>query len=144
MRKAVFWLLFAAAGAFAQGPIQIPATPEVNAERAKGIVDALRQQLDHLNPANSGRRTPVRLQGSPALKPGVCAAPLLHAVPPGTADGMTVFPPSGSGRESGDTMKVPAPACDEHLFTNGRAVTPLPALRSEPRTAVPIPRPGTE
>lgn len=115
MRKVACCFLFASALALAQDNV---------AEQA------LRQRLEKLsliNPPAPPLHTQIRLQNAPVAKPGVCAIPLLHVVPPGTADRMTVAKPPAPIRENGDTVKVPAPPCDEKLFTNGPAVTPAPA-----------------
>ena len=56
----------------------------------------------------------IRLAPTAVVAPsGICAIPLLNAIPPGTSDKMHVVnPPAPS---SGDTVQVPAPACGEAL-----------------------------
>ena len=90
------------------------------------MVDALSQKLAHLNPVNPPGPQMVRLQNAPVVKPGVCAIPLLRVIPPGTTDKMTSVRPPVRPREDGGTVKVPAPACEAHLFTNGPLITPAP------------------
>jgi hypothetical protein len=149
MRKAGCYLLLACAAAFGQAPPETaaPGTPaqnptalDANAERAKALAEAFRSRLDRMNLVNPPGGSQIRLQGAPVFKPSVCAIPLLNVVPPGTKDRMTVVQPPNPVREDGGTVKVPAPACDEHLFTNGPSVTPVPVLPAEPPAPGAVPK----
>jgi hypothetical protein len=138
MRKAVCCLFLACAAAFGQStPAQNPNAMDENAERAKSAVEALRQKMEHLNQVNApGPQKFLLPQGAPVFRPRVCAIPLLRVIPPGTTDKMTFVRPPVQPRENSDTVKVPAPACDARLFTNGPAITSAPVpgiLRPAPR-----------
>ncbi len=138
MRKAGCCLVLACVAAFGQGaPAQAPTAQSPglasDADWIKATAEFLRRRIEPLNLVNPPGPQLVRLQGAPVSKPGVCAIPLLHVVPPGTTDKMTVAHPPNRAREDGGTVKVSAPACDEHLFTNGPSLTPAPAPRVEPQ-----------
>ena len=129
MRKAACGLLFATAMAFAQTPsAPNPAALDANADQAKAMVDALRSKLDHLSLVNPPGPQLLRLPSAPLVKPSVCAVPLLRVIPPGTSDKMTTVRPPVQPREYAGTVKVPAPACDARLFTNGAPITLAPAV----------------
>jgi hypothetical protein len=118
MRIVACCLLFACAG-FAQNTPETP-TPDKTAQ-IKAMVEAFKQRIEHLNlvnPQNLKLPAPFRLQGAPAFKPTLCAIPLLHVIPPGTRDRIPTLQPPAHARETGDTVKVPAPACDESAFRN--------------------------
>ncbi len=57
------------------------------------------------------------LAGPVTLPANVCAIPLLGVIPTGTTDKMPVIEPQGMVLR-GDTVQVPAPACDAAFFTN--------------------------
>jgi len=57
------------------------------------------------------------LAGPVAATPKVCSIPLVRVVPPGTNEKMPVIKPQGRVLAS-DTVQVPAPACDDAIFTN--------------------------
>jgi hypothetical protein len=121
MRKSICCLLFACAAAFAQKAPETPApeTQDDKTAQVKAMVEAFKQRLDRLNLVNP-RTTPapLRLQGAPAFKTTVCAIPLLNVIPPGTRDRIPTAQPPAHPRETGDTVKVPAPACDDAAFRN--------------------------
>ncbi len=121
MRNLACCLLLASTAAFAQN------APD------NAAAEALKRRLEQLNLVNPPNR-PKPLELARPLVPKVCAIPLLSVHPPGTRDKMpTVNPPQPGVRQSGDTVKVPAPACDDNLFTN------LPQLRIAPVNPVPAP-----
>ncbi len=106
MRKAIWCLSLACAAAFAQS------TPD------NAAVEALKKRLLSMNlltpPAGP---KPILLAGPSTPQSKVCSIPLLRVNPPGTNDTMRAIRPPSQGLK-GDTVKVPAPACDEALFTN--------------------------
>jgi hypothetical protein len=81
--------------------------------------EALKNRLSTMNLFNpkSTRPKPVGIAGAPA--PKICSIPLLNVIPPGRVDTLMIHkPPANSAHSRGDTVEVPAPACNEALFTN--------------------------
>jgi hypothetical protein len=67
--------------------------------------------------AAAGARKPVEI--AQATAPKICSIPLLNFKPSGTFDTqMTHKPPAAAVPSRGDTVQVPAPACNQALFTN--------------------------
>ena len=125
MRKATCCLLFASAAAFAQNAPATPAPDKTaqddKAAPIKAMVDAFRERMERLNlvnPLKLNLPAPYRLQGAPAFKFTVCAIPLLNVVPLGTRDRIPAIKPPAHPRQTGDTVKVPAPACEQSAFRN--------------------------
>jgi hypothetical protein len=78
-------------------------------------IDTLKRRLLSMNLLNPAGPKPIMLAG-PRTTPKVCAIPLLRVIPPGATARMPVVKPTVHPREL--TVQVPAPACDETLFTN--------------------------
>jgi len=92
------------------------------------MVEAFRQRIKHLNPVRLlNLPTAYRLQGTPIISPTVCAIPLLNVTPPGTSDRIPIIMPPAPSRQTGDTVKVPAPACNDSAFRS------LPQLQVAPQ-----------
>ena len=122
-------LLLASAAALAQNApektVPAPILPEQNAAPAnplldsaqwKAAMDEWKQKMARVNLPNL--QNPYQLQGAPVFKPAVCAIPLLNVVPPGTRDKMPAVQPPANPRENRDTVRVPAPACENGAFRN--------------------------
>jgi hypothetical protein len=105
MRNAILCFLLTCAAVFGQSASDNAAN------------DALRKRILGMNLINPPGRIVLAgplsgfLAGPPA-PPKVCAIPLLRVIPPVTVDKMPVMKPQGKAL-AGDTVQVPAPACDE-------------------------------
>ena len=102
MRNSVLCFFFTCAVVFGQS------TPD------NAAVDALKKRLLSMNLLNPATPKPMMF-AVPVTTPKVCAIPLLRVIPPGATDKMPVVKPMVNPREL--TVQVPAPACDEALFT---------------------------
>jgi hypothetical protein len=107
MRKTTYCLVLTCAAAFAQS------TPD------NAAIEALKKRLLSMNLLNPPGPKPIVLAGPVTQQAKVCAIPLLRVIPPGTSDKMPAIKPPSQVLK-GDTVQVPAPACDEALFTNNK------------------------
>jgi len=105
MRKAICCFFLTCAATFAQS------APD------NAALDALKKRLLSMNLLNPPGPKPLALAGPVTPQSKVCSIPLLRVIPPGTSDKMPALKPP-SKVLTGDTVQVPAPACDEPLFTN--------------------------
>ena len=103
MRNSVLCLFFTCAVGFGQSTSD------------NSAVDALKKRILSMNLVYPQAPKPIMLAG-PMTTPKVCAIPLLRVIPLGATDKMPVVKPMVNPREL--TVQVPAPACDEALFTN--------------------------
>jgi hypothetical protein len=79
-------------------------------------VDALKKRILSMNLFVYPQAPKPFMLAGPMTTPKICAIPLLRVVPPGATYKMPVVKPMVNPREL--TVQVPAPACDEALFTN--------------------------
>jgi hypothetical protein len=108
MRKAIWCFFLTCAASFAQS------TPD------NAALEALKKRLLSMNLLNPpGVPKPIVLAGPMTPQSKVCSIPLLRVIPPGTSDKMPAIKPPNKVLK-GDTVQVPAPACDEALFTNNK------------------------
>jgi hypothetical protein len=107
MRNAVLCVLLTCAAVFGQS------APDNVAK------DSLRKRILGMNLVNPPKRIVLAGPVAQPMSPKVCAIPLLKVIPPGTTDEMPMAKPEGKAL-AGDTVQVPAPACNEALFTNRR------------------------
>jgi hypothetical protein len=103
MQKAVWFGFLACAAVFGQ-----------DSSSGNAAADALKKRIMGMDLRKPG---PILLAGPVTAAPKVCAIPLLRVIPPGTGDKMPVIKPQDRVL-SGDTVQVPAPACDGAVFTN--------------------------
>jgi hypothetical protein len=111
MKKAAWFALMAATAVYGQIPSENVA------------VEALKERMlkmNLLNPPRAAGAGPSRvLPNGPVRPQTVCSIPLLNAIPPGNLDKMAVEPKIPAQATSRDEIaRVPAPACDQGLFTN--------------------------
>jgi hypothetical protein len=120
MRISCCCLILACTAAVAQNrpeaTVPAPGSSLLGPEQWKSALDEWKQKSARLNLVNLSN--PVRVQEAPASKPTVCAVPLVNVVPPGTQDKIPTVKPPANRRESGDTAKLPAPACEAGAFRN--------------------------
>jgi hypothetical protein len=107
MKNARWCSFFLCTSAFAQSATD-------NAAR-----DALRKRVLGMNLLNPTHPKPIVIAG-PVTQTKVCSIPLLRAIPPGTSDTMRIVKPKDAVGETsrGGIVRVPAPPCNETLFTN--------------------------
>ena len=121
MRISFCCLILASSAAFAQNrpeaTLPAPGSSLLSPEQWRSALDEWKlksaRPLNLVNPPS-----PIRVEKTPAFKPTVCAVPLVNVVPPGTQDKIPTVQPPANPRESGDTVKVPAPACEAGAFRN--------------------------
>ena len=111
MKNALWCIILTCAAAFGQ-----------DSSSSNAAADALKKRMmgmDLLNLKTPEQVGPKRIvpAGPLTAAPNVCSIPLLGVVPPGTNDKMPVVKPQ-SRVLAGDTVQVPAPACDDAIFTN--------------------------
>jgi hypothetical protein len=107
MQKAICWFFLTCAATFGQS------TPD------NAALEALKKRLLSMNLLNPPGPKPIVLAGPVTPQSKVCSIPLLRVIPPGTNDKMPVIQPQVRVLD-GDTVRVPAPACNEALFTNNK------------------------
>jgi len=134
MRNCFLVLLLTFPAAFGQTAPQNTA-PDVAAPD-NAAANALKQRLEGLrllNPPESPK--PIILAGPVAVnRPSICAIPLLNAIPRANTERMPVIQPKRPDPlQKGDTVQVPAPAC------NDSASTSLPRLQIAPVNPVLVP-----
>jgi hypothetical protein len=112
MKKALWCLFLTCAAVFGQSASSGQSTPD------NAALEALKKRILGMNLLNPPAQQPIVLAG-PVTQSKVCAIPLLRVIPPGTTDKVPVIKPQGRILK-GDTVQVPAPACDEALFTNNK------------------------
>jgi hypothetical protein len=106
MKKAVWCSLLTCAAACAQ-----------DASSGNAAADALKKRMTGMDLLNLTAPKPIVLAGPMTTSPKACSIPLLRIIPPGTSDKMPVIKPQGRVL-AGDTVRVPAPSCNDAIFTN--------------------------
>jgi len=106
MKKVVWCSLLTCAAACAQ-----------DSTSGNAAADALKKRMAGMDLLNLTAPKPIMLARPMTTAPKVSSIPLLRVIPPGTGDKMPTIKPQGRVL-AGDTVQVPAPACDEAIFTN--------------------------